>query len=95
MPLCHCAALNPMTCRFYPELFHYISLLGHFTNIEADVQRCYLKTMFLEISQNLQENACARVSKVAGLRPFVIFVKFLITRFCIEHLLWLLLQIDD
>ena len=33
-----------------------------FENIEAFVQRCSVKKMFLEISQNLHENACARVS---------------------------------
>ena len=40
-------------------------------NIEAVTQRCSVKKMFLEISQNSQENTCARVSfidKVAGLR---------------------------
>ena len=39
---------------------------------EAVVQRCSVKKVFLEISQNSQENTCARVSffnKVAGLRP--------------------------
>ena len=37
--------------------------------MEAVVQRCFGKKMFLEISQNSQENTCARVSfnKVAGL----------------------------
>ena len=39
---------------------------------EALVQRCFVKKkVFLEISQNSQENNCARVSsfnKVAGLR---------------------------
>ena len=29
---------------------------------EAIVQRCYVKKVFLEISQNSQENTCARVS---------------------------------
>ena len=29
---------------------------------EAVVQRCYVKKVFLEISQNSQENTCARVS---------------------------------
>ena len=41
--------------------------------------------MFLEISQNSQENICARASfliKVAGLRPFFI-----------EHLWWLILKV--
>ena len=39
---------------------------------EAVVQRCFVKKVFLEISQNSQENTCARASfltktKVAGL----------------------------
>ena len=38
---------------------------------EAVAQRCSVKKVFLEISQNSQENACARVffNEVAGLRP--------------------------
>ena len=37
--------------------------------LEAVVQRCSVKKLFLEISQNLQENTCVRVffNKVAGL----------------------------
>ena len=31
-------------------------------DIEAAAQRCSLKKVFLEISQNSQENTCARVS---------------------------------
>ena len=31
-------------------------------SIEAVVQRCSVKKMFLEISQNSQKNTCARVS---------------------------------
>ena len=31
-------------------------------NPEAVAQRCSAKELFLEISQNSQENACARVS---------------------------------
>ena len=30
--------------------------------LEAVIQRCSVKTVFLEISQNSQENTCARVS---------------------------------
>ena len=33
-----------------------------FENIEDVVQRCSVKKMFLEISQNSQENVCVRVS---------------------------------
>ena len=33
-----------------------------FIHTEADVQRCSVKKVFLETSQNSQENACVRVS---------------------------------
>ena len=61
---------------------------------EAAVRRCSVKKVFLEISQNSQENTCARVSifnKVASSRP-VNFAKFLRTPFIIEHFWWLLLN---
>ena len=75
---------------------------------EAVVQKCSVEKVFLQISQNSQENTCARVSffdKVAGLRPATLlkkrlwhryfpvkFVKFLKTPFFIEHLWWLVLN---
>ena len=43
----------------------------HVYALEAVVRRCSLKKMFLKISQNSQENTCARVSffnKVTGPR---------------------------
>ena len=57
-------------------MFHWLKklLLEHFFSLgitqttnqnlvaEAVVQRCSVKKMFLEISQNSQENTCARVS---------------------------------
>ena len=54
------------------------------------VQRCSVKQVFLEISQNSQENTCARLffNKIACLRPRwfpVNFVKFTRTPFYIEH----------
>ena len=63
------------------------------TNSEAVIQRCSVKKMFIEISQNSQGNTCARVSffnKVTGLRHRhpVNFVKFLRTPFFIEYLWW-------
>ena len=39
-------------------LFHYLS----FHKSEAVPQRCSVKKVFLEISQNSQENTCAKVS---------------------------------
>ena len=72
---------------------------------EAVVRRCSVKKMFLEISQNSQENTCVRVSFLIKLqawgpllkkRPWhrcfpVDFAKSLRTPFFTEHLWWLLL----
>ena len=70
---------------------------------EAFIQRCYVKKVFLEFPQNLQENTCARVS-FQCLRSATLlknrrwhkclpvnFAKFLRIPFFIEHLWWLLL----
>ena len=74
---------------------------------EAVARWCSVKKVFLEISQNLQENTCVRVffNKVAGLRPATLlkkslwhrcfpvnFAKFLRKPFFKEHLRWLILQ---
>ena len=67
--------------------------------LEAVIQGCFVKKVFLEILQKSQENNCARVSffnEAAGLRLWhrcfpVNFAEFLRTRFFIEHLWWLLL----
>ena len=63
---------------------------------EAVTQRCSVKKVFVEISQNSQENTCARVSflkKRLWHRCFPVnFVKFLRTSFLKEHLWWLLLK---
>ena len=74
---------------------------------EAVAQRCSVKKVFLLISQNSQENTCARVSfliklQTRGLQLYqkkriwhscfpVNFAKFLKTPFLREHLRWLLL----
>ena len=73
---------------------------------EAVAQTCSVKKLFLEISQNSQENTFARVSFLIKLqappatllkkrlwhRCFPVnFAKFLRTRFITEHLWWLLL----
>ena len=75
-------------------------------NIEEVVQRCSVKKVFLEISQNLQENTCARVSFLIKLQALACnFIKketlaqvfsyeFCETSnktFLLEHLWWLLL----
>ena len=44
-------------------------------HLEAVAQRCYVKKLFLEISQNSQENTCARVS-------FLIKSKVFLCEFC-------------
>ena len=74
--------------------------------LEAVVQRCSVKKLFLEILQNSQENTCARASFLIRLqvasatllkkRPWhrcfpVNFAEFLRTPFFTEHLWWLLL----
>ena len=37
---------------------------------EAVAQRCFVKKVFLEISQNSQENNCARVFLLIGLQAW-------------------------
>ena len=72
------------------------------TPSEAVVWRCSVKKVFLEISQNSQENTCARVSFILKERLWhkcfpVNFAKFLRTRFpfLIEYLWWLLLLTES
>ena len=75
---------------------------------EAVARRCSVKKMFLEISQNSQENTCARASflikpkacnfikKETLHKCFLVnFAKFLRTPFSTEHLPWLLLLSDE
>ena len=79
-------------------------------NLEAVTQKCSVKKVFLKISQNSQENTCARVlffNKVAGIRAATLFnkriwhrcypvnfTKFLRTPFLTEQLRWPLLSIE-
>ena len=42
----------------------------------AVVQRCFVKKVFLEFSQNSQENACARVSFLIKLQAQVFSCEF-------------------
>ena len=79
----------------------------HCLPTEAATRGVLCKKVFLEISQNSQENTCAKVTflnKVAALRPVTLlkkrlwhrcfpvnFVKFLRTPLFTEHLWWLLL----
>ena len=49
------------------------SFIQSIYGIEADVRRCFVKKMFLEISQNSQENICARASfLIVWLKSFII-----------------------
>ena len=72
---------------------------------EAVAQKCSIKKVFLEISQKLHENTCARVSFLIKLQSQVCsfinrethhrcfrvnFAKFLRKAFFTEHLRWLL-----
>ena len=52
-----------------------------------------IKKVFLKVSQNSQENACARASFLIKLQAPVNFAKFLRTPILIEHIRWLLLKI--
>ena len=93
----------------FSAFFCFFYLVPFLFLLEAVVQRCSVKKLLLEISQNLQENTCVRVSfliKFVGLRPSTLlkkrllhmcftvnFVKFLRTPFFIDHLRWLLLSL--
>ena len=61
--------------------------------------RCYVKKVFLEISQISQQNACATASflkKRFCQRCFPVnFAKFLRTSFLTEHIRWLLLAFQS
>ena len=68
--------------------------------IEAVTRRCSVKKTFLEISQNSQENTCARVSffvKKEALAKVFSYesVKILRTPFLIEHLRRLPLDVKE
>ena len=43
------------------------SCLGHGVSLEAAIQRCSVKKVFLEVLQNSQENTCVRVSSLIKL----------------------------
>ena len=68
------------------------------TQKQSVVQRCFVKKKFLELSQNSQESACARVffNKVAGVKPAQVFscefCEISKNTFFIENLRWQLLK---
>ena len=59
------------------SIFIEINLIK--TKCRSSHRRCSVKKVFLEISQNSQENTCARDSfnKVVGLRPAILLKKSL------------------
>ena len=94
----------------YSRILNLAKLTIYLNTLTIEMQsskRCSVKRVFLEISQNLQENTCARASFLIKLRASgtgtgvskrlwhrcfpVNFVKFLRTPFFTEHLRWLLL----
>ena len=97
-----------MLLKLFYEMSYWLWCIGYilfflvFASVSAEAvsRRCSVKKMFLEISQNSQENTCVRASffQVAGLRPAtflkrdwhrdfpVNFAKFLRTPFVTEHL---------
>ena len=89
--------IRPLFCEFNLVIM---------VNTEAATGGVLFKKVFLEISQNSQENICVRVSFLIKKRPAhllkkrpwhrcfpVNFVKLLKTPFLPEHLRWLLLSI--
>ena len=72
-------------------------LVAYF-DLEAAVQRCSVKKVFLEISQNSQENTCARVCNFIKKETLAQlfsceFCEISKNIFFTEHLWWLLLLI--
>ena len=101
--------INVLVRRFKVLLISIAAiLLGLEKTFRSSHPRCYVKKVFLKISQNSHENTCARVSfliklQARGLlllkkrlwhRCFLVnFAKFLRTPFFIEHVWWLLLNL--
>ena len=100
--------------RYLPHMAKFILMAvgGEWRSVilvlssEAVARRCSVKKVFLEISQNSEENTCARVSFLIKLqaRPATLlkkrlwhrcfplkFATFLRTPFLTEHLQWPLL----
>ena len=58
-----------MAAKFVPQILCKDSFSLKRRTTEAVAQRCSVKKVFLEISQNLQENTCARVPFLIKCRP--------------------------
>ena len=70
-----------------------VNLIIMLSPSESVVQKCSVKKVFLEISQNSQDNICARVSFLIKLEGTSVFLWILWNRtpFYIKHFWWLLL----
>ena len=68
--------LTKLNTAFVPDL------TVMFITTEAVVQRCSLKKMFLEISQNSQENTCTRVSFLIKFSFLIILWKERLWQIC-------------
>ena len=55
---------------FVLELFTFSSWLFGYVEIKSSRPECSVKTVFLKISQNSQEDACARVSFLIKLQAW-------------------------
>ena len=63
-------AAQPMRTNVMEKLSWLLIYAVHLVIITEEATRSVLwNKVFLEISQNSQENTCARVNKVAALRP--------------------------
>ena len=70
--ICHYQLRKRKLCLFEQDYFEksqFIIIYLQYIIAEAVAQRCFLKKVFLEISQNSQENTCARVSFLKSCRP--------------------------
>ena len=92
--------LPVVDCTFTRVLLRLIVYCYYVTYAsEAVLRSCSVKKAFLEISQNSQENACARVSSLKMRFWHSCFPvnlgKFLRTSFLTDHLWWLLLAFQS
>ena len=91
-----------MAAKFVPQILCKDSFSLKRRTTETVAQRCSVKKVFLEISQSLHENTCARAPFLIKCRPQTCsFIKkeiltqvdtLLRIHFLIEHLRWLLLE---
>ena len=68
----------PLVSLYFPASIRKLLFFCCFqrVQIEAVVQRCYMKKVFLKISQNPQENTCARISFLIELQALGLRFQF-------------------